>query len=190
MENYYWLLNLPTGSSAEEIEQRCLKLGQAVRPDAHGADMAALKQFEAIERAYKTLCNATDRAAYDEILFRKIKEQTTVWSAFLLSIVCAVFIYFICISVFNLGDVHTTRLVAALLFSAALAPAVLAYKKDVKHILYICFLLMGCGFIGLLVADSQHRSFEKTHADRVKQIARSAELNREKERVNEVAKEY
>ena len=65
MENYYQLLGLRVDATAEEIKQRCLELGQAVRPDKHGEGNGTRKRFEEVERAFVTLTNLESRAAYD-----------------------------------------------------------------------------------------------------------------------------
>lgn len=68
MENYYQLLGLPGDATEEEIKHRCLELGQAVRPDIHGNDIASSQRFKDLERAFVTLTNPHNRASYDETI--------------------------------------------------------------------------------------------------------------------------
>lgn len=68
MDNYYQLLGIRQDASTEEIEKRCLELGEQLRPDVAGSDRFAQQRFDEVERAYVTLSNPENRAAYDAIL--------------------------------------------------------------------------------------------------------------------------
>ncbi len=74
MNNYYQLLGIRQDASTEEIEKRCLELGEQLRPDAPGNDAFAQQRFDEIERAYVTLTNLENRAAYDAILIAGEKQ--------------------------------------------------------------------------------------------------------------------
>lgn len=68
MDNYYQLLGIRQDASTEEIERRCLELGEQSRPDTQGNDALAQQRFDEIERAYVTLTNPESREAYDAML--------------------------------------------------------------------------------------------------------------------------
>lgn len=68
MENYYELLGLSPDASPEQIKQRCLEMGEELRPDIHGESDATQQRFDQIERAFVTLTNSESRAQYDALL--------------------------------------------------------------------------------------------------------------------------
>ena len=62
--NYYQLLGLTSGASADEIRKAYRKLARKYHPDVNKADDAATK-FSEIQEAYDVLSDAEKRKAYD-----------------------------------------------------------------------------------------------------------------------------
>jgi len=63
--DYYALLGLPFGCTAEQIEAACLALGQMHRPDRENVSETDKRKFALIEKAYETLRDPEQRETYD-----------------------------------------------------------------------------------------------------------------------------
>lgn len=68
MKNYYDLLGVPEGASAEEIKIAYRKLSQKLHPDKNGSDHYFDEIFKNINEAYTILGNPAKRVDYDNKL--------------------------------------------------------------------------------------------------------------------------
>jgi curved DNA-binding protein CbpA len=66
MEDYYQVLELPRGSSAEEIKASYRRLAMKWHPDRNAGSREAEERFKAISEAYSVLSDEPSRRAYDE----------------------------------------------------------------------------------------------------------------------------
>ena len=66
-KNFYQVLGVPDGASADEIKKAYRKLAKKNHPDATGGDKAKEARFKEISEAYETLGDEKKRAAYDEM---------------------------------------------------------------------------------------------------------------------------
>ncbi len=64
--DYYEVLGLQKGASAEEIKKAYRKLAKANHPDLHPGDKAAEERFKEINEAYEILSDDDKRAKYDQ----------------------------------------------------------------------------------------------------------------------------
>lgn len=64
--DYYEVLGLQKGASADEIKKAYRKLAKANHPDLHPGDKAAEERFKAINEAYEILSDDDKRAKYDQ----------------------------------------------------------------------------------------------------------------------------
>ena len=64
--DYYEVLGLHKGASAEEIKKAYRKLAKANHPDLHPGDKAAEERFKEINEAYEILSDDDKRAKYDQ----------------------------------------------------------------------------------------------------------------------------
>jgi curved DNA-binding protein CbpA len=86
MNNYsrthYELIGLPPDASQEDIEAKCLRLGERYRPDKNPDDVVATREFARVEEAYATLRDREKRAAYDAELHSQNAVSTRKKSSF------------------------------------------------------------------------------------------------------------
>ena len=64
--DYYEVLGLEKGASAEDIKKAYRKLAKANHPDLHPGDKAAEERFKEINEAYEVLSDDDKRAKYDQ----------------------------------------------------------------------------------------------------------------------------
>jgi len=64
--DFYGILGVSRGASADEIKKRYRKLAGKLHPDKNPGDKAAEAQFKDVNRAYEVLSDAKKRALYDE----------------------------------------------------------------------------------------------------------------------------
>ena len=64
--DYYEVLGLQKGASADEIKKAYRKLAKANHPDLHPGDKAAEERFKEINEAYEILSDDDKRAKYDQ----------------------------------------------------------------------------------------------------------------------------
>jgi curved DNA-binding protein len=65
-KDYYQILDVPPGASAEEIKRAYRKLALATHPDRNRNDPRAEERFKEISEAYGVLSDAQKRVQYDE----------------------------------------------------------------------------------------------------------------------------
>lgn len=65
MKNYYAVLEVDKGASAEEIKKAYRRLAKKYHPDVNKGDPKAEERFKLVHEAYSTLGNPELRAAYD-----------------------------------------------------------------------------------------------------------------------------
>jgi molecular chaperone DnaJ len=63
--DYYDVLGVPRGASAEEIKRAYRGLARKLHPDVAGADEETGEEFRAVNEAYEVLSDAERRASYD-----------------------------------------------------------------------------------------------------------------------------
>jgi curved DNA-binding protein CbpA len=63
--DYYTLLGIDRGASADEIGRAYRRAARATHPDVHPDEPSAAERFTAITLAYETLCDPARRASYD-----------------------------------------------------------------------------------------------------------------------------
>jgi curved DNA-binding protein CbpA len=68
MGDYYQVLELPRGSTADEIKANYRKLAMKWHPDRNAGSAEAEDKFKAISEAYSVLSDEASRRAYDERL--------------------------------------------------------------------------------------------------------------------------
>jgi curved DNA-binding protein CbpA len=66
MGDYYQVLELPRGSTADEIKANYRKLAMKWHPDRNAGSAEAEDKFKAISEAYSVLSDEASRRAYDE----------------------------------------------------------------------------------------------------------------------------
>jgi curved DNA-binding protein CbpA len=66
MGDYYQVLELPRGSTADEIKANYRRLAMKWHPDRNAGSREAEDQFKAISEAYSVLSDEASRRAYDE----------------------------------------------------------------------------------------------------------------------------
>lgn len=64
--DFYGILGVARGASADEIKKRYRKLAAKLHPDKNPGDKASESQFKDVNRAYEVLGDAKKRALYDE----------------------------------------------------------------------------------------------------------------------------
>ena len=64
--DYYEVLGLQKGASAEEIKKAYRKLAKENHPDLHPGDKACEERFKEINEAYEILSDDDKRAKYDQ----------------------------------------------------------------------------------------------------------------------------
>jgi curved DNA-binding protein len=64
--DFYSILGLSRGASADEIKKKYRKLASKLHPDKNPGNKAAESQFKDVNRAYEVLSDAKKRALYDE----------------------------------------------------------------------------------------------------------------------------
>ena len=64
--DFYGILGVSRGASADEIKKRYRKLAGKLHPDKNPGDKASEAQFKDVNRAYEVLGDAKKRALYDE----------------------------------------------------------------------------------------------------------------------------
>ena len=64
--DYYEVLGLEKGATAEDIKKAYRKLAKANHPDLHPGDKAAEERFKEINEAYEILSDDDKRAKYDQ----------------------------------------------------------------------------------------------------------------------------
>jgi curved DNA-binding protein len=65
-KDYYQILDVPPGASAEEIKKAYRKLALATHPDRNRNDPRAEERFKEVSEAYGVLSDAQKRAQYDD----------------------------------------------------------------------------------------------------------------------------
>lgn len=65
MKDYYQILGVPKGSSADEIKKAYRRLAIKYHPDKTGNDPEAEKKFKAVSEAYDTLSDPNKKSRYD-----------------------------------------------------------------------------------------------------------------------------
>ena len=66
--DHYGVLELPPGSSMEEVKSQYRRLAKRYHPDLHGDDAGFQEKFRRVNAAYTFLADAPRKAAYDSIL--------------------------------------------------------------------------------------------------------------------------
>lgn len=66
-KDFYQVLGVSKGASAQEIKTAYRKLAQQYHPDANAGDQQAENRFKEISEAYATLSDAEERREYDEV---------------------------------------------------------------------------------------------------------------------------
>jgi molecular chaperone DnaJ len=66
-KDFYQVLGVASGASADEIKRAYRKLAQQYHPDANQGDPAAEERFKQISEAYATLSNPEQRKEYDQV---------------------------------------------------------------------------------------------------------------------------
>lgn len=66
-KDYYKILGLPRGASAEEIKRAYRKLAMESHPDRNPDDQGAEERFKDINEAYQVLSDPQKRARYDQL---------------------------------------------------------------------------------------------------------------------------
>src|SRR5436190_23709274 len=66
-QDYYDLLGISRGASADEIKKAYRKLAMKYHPDQNAGDKEAEKKFKEISEAYDVLKDEQKRAAYDRM---------------------------------------------------------------------------------------------------------------------------
>src|SRR5215831_9466258 len=64
--DFYSVLGLSRGASADEIKKSYRKLASKLHPDKNPGNKAAESQFKEVNRAHEVLSDAKKRALYDE----------------------------------------------------------------------------------------------------------------------------
>jgi len=65
-KDYYEILNVPRGASADEIKKAYRKLTRKYHPDANPGDKQAEKKYKEINEANEVLSDSKKRAQYDQ----------------------------------------------------------------------------------------------------------------------------
>ena len=66
--DFYSMLGLPRTATRDQLQQRCIDLGQELRPEKIGNDDEKLRQFREVEAAYATFADPGKWAEYDRQL--------------------------------------------------------------------------------------------------------------------------
>lgn len=74
-QDYYELLGVQRGASADEIRKAYRKLAMKYHPDRNPGDSAAADKFKEISEAYEVLSDENKRAAYDRFGHEGMKSQ-------------------------------------------------------------------------------------------------------------------
>ena len=64
--DYYEVLGISKGASAEEIKKAYRRLAKENHPDLHPGDTAAEARFKEVNEAYEVLSDADKKARYDQ----------------------------------------------------------------------------------------------------------------------------
>lgn len=65
-KDYYAILGLSRGASAEEVKAAYRKLSKELHPDKHKGDKGAEEKFKAVNEAYEVLSNPQKKQMYDQ----------------------------------------------------------------------------------------------------------------------------
>ena len=65
MADFYDILGVPRGASADEVKRAYRKRARELHPDANPDDPAAEDKFKELSRAYEVLSDPQQRANYD-----------------------------------------------------------------------------------------------------------------------------